>query len=327
MTLLVCAAAVVAAFLATGRAPAPVGAARVAGAQTPVARAPGAIASPLTASQLTTYLRVAPLIARVPGNLTSSLSRATGSRPIIVRNGCQLWFVQVKSKPCVYGYPKSHTSVVLFGDSHAGAWFPALEQISKNRHWRLVVFTKAGCAPPEVTLLMSGAPYTACDKWRRNTKTAIAALHPAIVFVSWARWIEARARGQHGIPKGYGGPWQNGTAAIFKFLRRSADRVIFLSDVPTLKFGAADCLSRHVTNVRACNSTSRATAIVLPTIRAQELQLARRMHIDAIDPIRWFCTPTVCPALVDNFLVYRDSSHMTPSWSKLIAPVLAKQIS
>ena len=48
----------------------------------------------------------------------------------------------LKSDPCIYGATTSHTSVVLFGDSHAAAWFPALDLISKQQHWRLVIFTK-----------------------------------------------------------------------------------------------------------------------------------------------------------------------------------------
>jgi hypothetical protein len=205
---------------------------------------------------------------------------------------------------------------VLFGDSHAGAWFPALDQIAIERNWRLLIFTKAGCAPPEVTL------YSACDTWRKNSEAQIAAIHPAIVITSWARWIEAGAKPMRGVATRYGSAWQDGVAAIFKFLRRSAGRVIFISDVPTFWFGVADCISRHLTNVHPCNSVARRKAIFLPKIRAKELQLAARMHVASIDPTPWFCTPTVCPVLVGNIMVYYDSAHMTPAWSTFIAPVL-----
>lgn len=280
----------------------------------------------LTAPRLAADLRAAALITKVPANLTPPLSNAAVSRPIIVNNGCQLWSGEVESKPCAYGDTKSRTVVALFGDSHASAWFPALERISRRRRWRLVVFTKAGCSPPEVTLVSGGARHLDCNRWRHNSEQRIAELHPALVFVSWARWIEARARAEAGVPTGYGSPWQDGIAATFRFLRRAARRVIFVSDVPTFSFRAVDCISSHISDVRPCNNTPRSAVIVLPTIRAQELQVAARMHVDSIDPIPWFCTPTVCPVLVRNILVYRDTAHMTPPWSKFIAPVLAKSI-
>lgn len=272
--------------------------------------------SPLTAARLARYLRAAASITVAPADLTPALDNPHAWGPIIVENGCQLSPIDlVVSLPCVYGDPDSPTSVVLFGDSHAGAWFPALEQISIERHWRLLIFTKAGCSPPEVKL------YSDCQVWRTNTEAQIAAIHPAIVFVSWARWIEGKAKALAGVPTGWGGAWQDGVAAIFNFLRQSAGRVIFISDVPTFTFGGARCISRHLKDVQPCNETPLRTAIVLPTIRSAEFQLAKFMGVDAIDPIPWLCT-TVCPVLVRNMLVYWDSAHMTAAWSTFIAPVL-----
>lgn len=275
----------------------------------------------LTASQLAAKLRRAASITAVPGDLTPSLSDRENWGPLIVRNGCQLSLIHlVRSKPCVYGDPTAPTTVVLFGDSHAGMWFPALQQISEEWHWRLDIFTKAGCSPPEVRL------YRKCNTWRKNSEAQIAAIHPAIVFVSWARWIEPKARPASGVATGFGNAWLDGMAAIFQFLQRSAGRVIFISDGPTFDFGAARCVAENLTDVQTCNDTPVSKAIFMPKLRAKELQLAAEMHVPTIDPIPWFCTPTVCPVLVGNFLVYYDSSHITPAWSSFIAPVMATSI-
>lgn len=282
---------------------------------------PAPVDSTLTAAQLATYLRDAALITDVPADLTPPPYNNGTWGTLILHNGCQLSAIRAaKSKPCVYGDPTSHTSVALFGDSHAGTWFPALEQISKQMHWRLLIFTKAGCSPPVVRL------YRKCDVWRKNTEAQIASIHPAIVFVSWARWLEAKAKPERGVPTGYGSAWQNGVAAIFQFLRQNSGRVIFISDVPTFDFGAADCVSSHMTDVQVCNNTPRRKAIVLAKVRAEEFHLATQMHVDSIDPIPWFCTTTVCPVVVRNFLLYYDSAHMTPAWSRFIAPVLMTKI-
>ena len=31
----------------------------------------------------------------------------------------------------------------------------------------------------------------------------------------------------------------------------------------------------------------------------------------------------LCPVIVDNILMYRDNQHMTPQWSRFLAPLLA----
>jgi peptidoglycan/LPS O-acetylase OafA/YrhL len=280
----------------------------------------------LTPAQLSADLLAGAKTSAVPSNLTPPLATATKALPLIVVNGCHLQHPGVKSKPCVYGDTTSKTSVVLFGDSHAAAWFPALDLIGQQQHWRLVDLTKAGCPPAEVNINFAGSIYTNCTQWRRNAMNQIAALHPALVITSWARYIdEPEARPLAGVPKGYGSTWQNGVAAIFKFLHSRASHVLFLSDTPTLQQWAPDCVSGHLSNVRPC-MTKRSASVRYPSVKTQELALARRQHIQSLDPAPWFCTPTVCPVIVGNIIMYRDNAHMTPQWSDFIAPVLADKL-
>jgi hypothetical protein len=326
------AVAVVASALAVGVTYLTVGgasaqAARARGAaRTGSRRTGGSGEQALTASQLAADLRAAASIRKVPANLTPPLFDKSLWGSLIVENGCQLSALSpAMSPPCVYGDPNGPVSVVLFGDSHASVWFPALDQLSIQRHWRLLIFTRAGCSPPEVAL--NPPPRAAiCDAWRQNSEAQIAALHPALVFVSWARWIEDGALPEAGVPTGFLTPWLDGIVATFNFLRQSSGGVIFISDVPTLKFGAARCLYHHLTDVKPCNSTPRSKAIFLPQVRADEFELADLMGVPSIDPTSWFCTATVCPVLVRNIMVYYDSAHMTPAWSSFIEPVFATSV-
>jgi peptidoglycan/LPS O-acetylase OafA/YrhL len=282
-----------------------------------------ATSNQLTPSQLTADLAAGAQTKAVPSNLTPSLATAANAKPLIVLNGCHLQHAGVRSRPCVYGDTASKPSVVLFGDSHAAAWFPALNLISQQQHWRLVDLSKAGCPPAEVNIDFSGSIYTNCTQWRRNSMAQIAALHPTLVITSWARYVdEPEARPLAGVPGGYGGTWPNGVMAIFTFLRRNATHVLFISDTPTIKQWAPDCVSGHLTDVRPC-VTSRSATVLYPGIKTQELALAARAGIARFDPASLFCTPSVCPVIVGNIIMYRDNAHMTPQWSDFIAPVLA----
>jgi hypothetical protein len=280
----------------------------------------------LTPSQLAADLATGARTKAVPSNLTPRLAAATKALPLIVSNGCHLQHPGVRSKPCVYGDTTSNTSVVLFGDSHAAAWFPALDLISQQQHWRLVDLTKAGCPPAEVTIEFSGSPYTNCTQWRHNAMSQIAALHPALVITAWARYVdEPESRPLAGVPQGSRSAWDNGVLASFTFLRRNATHVLFISDTPTLEQWAPDCVSGHLSDVRPC-LTSRSASVRYPAIKAQELALAKRAGIPRFDPASLFCTPTVCPVIVGNVIMYRDNAHMTPQWSRFIAPVLADTV-
>lgn len=224
----------------------------------------------LTATQLASDLRRGAQVKRLPTNLQPSL--ADDQLPTDV--GCRVGRAASRSKPCIVGDTKSHISVVVFGDSHALMWLPALTLISEQHHWRLIDFSKSGCPPVEVNVLawfLHGVVYSACSQWRARAMTRIAALRPRLVIVSWARWLEElEARPTPGVPTGHGGPWQDGVAATFSFLRHAARRVIFISDIPTLRQSAPLCLWEHQVDVQACTPT-RSAAIRLPTVKADEL--------------------------------------------------------
>ncbi|MGZ4288181.1 MAG: SGNH hydrolase domain-containing protein [Solirubrobacteraceae bacterium] len=294
------------------------------------ARAPAlAAGSRLTESKLAAILAAGVRTRKVPARLDPSLSVAAAAKPIIALNGCHLLHEGVRSKPCVYGDTSSHTSVVLFGDSHASAWFPALDLIGKQQHLRLVILTKEGCPPTEVNIaawFRRGAPYLECRRWRHNAEAEIAALHPALVVVTTASYLEeSEARPISGSPTGYGSTWLNGWAATFNFLRRSSGHVIFISDMPQLGENVPTCVSEHMSDVRPC-TVARSAAIPVPITRAREIKLAEHEHIDWIDPTSWFCDRTTCPVIVGSILLYRDNAHMTPPWSRFIAPVVADAI-
>ena len=283
------------------------------------AAAPSRLTVPNNLASLRADLIAGARTNAVPSNLRPSLSALASAFPRIIADGCELGPGRDRIKPCIYGDRGSHTTVVLFGDSHGGQWFDALAWISSRRHWRLVNMTKEGCTPAEVTL--RSTQDKDCPHWREKAKARIARLHPALVIASWARWMEPTTSRKSGVPTGHGGPWQDGAAAIFQFLRRSAKQVIFISDNPYLQQPAADCVAAHMSDVRSC-ATKRSDSTVLPAIKAAELRIAKQEQINSIDPASWFCAPTVCPVIVGNILVYRDTSHMTPEWSRFIAPIL-----
>ena len=52
------------------------------------------------------------------------------------RNGCHAGFTAISQGDCAYGDLDRDRTVVLFGDSHAEQWLPALDLAAKEQHWQ-----------------------------------------------------------------------------------------------------------------------------------------------------------------------------------------------
>src|SRR5690606_22728420 len=119
--------------------------------------------------------------------LTPTLARVRKDKPRIYDDGCHADVKEVDVPySCVYGDRGSSTTVVLFGDSHAAQWFPAMDHLARQHGWRLVSLTKSSCTAGDVYLYEDSLkrPYTECQTWRANVFRRIEELQPALVVVS-----------------------------------------------------------------------------------------------------------------------------------------------
>src|SRR5262249_19436257 len=71
--------------------------------------------------------------------------------PSLYGMGCRADWSDASLRMCSFGeISKPESTVVLFGDSHAAQWFPALKDIAESRHWKLVTIIKSACYPMNV---------------------------------------------------------------------------------------------------------------------------------------------------------------------------------
>jgi hypothetical protein len=284
----------------------------------------------LTVAEVQAQLAASLATRAVPLNLEPSLSSVGADLPAIYGDGCHLGYGATSGPACVFGDPGAHDTVVLLGDSHAAQWFPALEEISAAEHWRLISLTKSGCPPPDVTVPrgQGALAYPQCDTWRAWAVRQIAQIHPMLVVVSWERGLAqhaqpAAALGSLGslVSTAYGSAWLDGASETFTALRAAAGHVVFISDTPFAPASGPSCLAGNMGDVQACDTPLR-QAIPLPRVKRREIALAHDLGVIVVDPTRWFCTPAVCPVIVGNVLVYRDTDHVVPQYVEWLAPLL-----
>ncbi|WP_399880660.1 acyltransferase family protein [Streptomyces sp. BBFR51] len=255
----------------------------------------------------------------LPSNLAPPLPNVKSSRSAVYRDGCHADYAATRPKPCVYGDRASSRTVVLFGDSHAAQWFPALHRLATERGWKLVSMTKASCKAADVTVVSGHKPYTACDTWRSNAMATIRTLRPVLVVVS------SSDAGDPARPAG--DPlhqWTAGFEHTFRALGATGARVAALLDTPWPKGDPIDCAARNSLQLRSC-------AHHLPdAIRDARRGLALRAAASTtattvIDPTPWLCAPHTgtCPVVVGDTAVYRDDSHLSEAYAEALTPVLA----
>ena len=257
----------------------------------------------------------------VPSNLTPTLAKAAKDKPQLYRDGCDggVHNTEVKT-PCAYGDLSSPTTVVLFGDSHAGHWAPALERIGVVKHLKLVVVTKSACHAADVRIFLNtlNRTFDECVTWRRAAWRRIRDLRPAmVVMVSTAQGGVLPGIADAQQDRAWTDAWMRSIDAV----SAPGTQVYYVNDTPWQPGIVPDCLSAHLDDPQSC-ARSRAAGLLQPKRRQMIIDQARERGARVIDPVPWFCTETACPVVVGNVLVYKDRHHMTATYSRLLAPLL-----
>jgi peptidoglycan/LPS O-acetylase OafA/YrhL len=276
--------------------------------------------------------KVAPVVAvgqnpvgtpYVPTNIEPPLSRVGKDNPDIYGDGCHLP-IKATTVPthCTFGSNMSAPLVVLFGDSHAAQWFPALQALATQGAIRLESDTKSGCPSAEINVdyISSAGPqsYRECTLWRAAVRARLAAAPPDLVILSNYN----RPNLPHGgVPAP--GAWARAVrVGIAKLPAKSA--VLVLGETPLPPITPADCLAAHLTDTTVC-AVDRGEALDAAMASA-EMQAVKASNAQYVDLNSYICNPNTCPPIIGNVLVYRDNQHLTATFAETLAPVLGQAI-
>jgi len=253
----------------------------------------------------------------VPANLEPSLPDANADEPPVFVDGCLDSYTDTSLRPCVFGDTTASTTVVLFGDSHAAMWFPAVEQAAEKFGWRLITWTKSTCPPFPLPIFSPelGRTFTECDEWRADVLSQIAAIHPALVVLGVARHYTDI---YNFTP--YSPVWLSGLGQEVNDIRSLGPQVMVFGPVPKPPFDVPGCLSAHLTDATAC-TVPVDVGLDVPGMAAEMLAVTKNGGT-YVDTQPWFCTHSTCAVMVDNLVVYRDDNHLTQAYASFLAPAV-----
>jgi peptidoglycan/LPS O-acetylase OafA/YrhL len=221
------------------------------------------------------------------------------ARPISYENGCHLNYHQSISPLCEFGKIGSTKTVVLYGDSHAAQWFPALNKLAEEKGFKLLTLTKSACPSIAVTRASVGAfQMENCEEWRSNAVSRIAAAKPDLVILSSFEHYSPV-----GDPQMVEQWWANGSKKTHQILQPLSPKLIYLLDTPLPDRNIPDCLT--TTREDRCVANAKKG---LPQVADFQI----------INPSIWLCQ-TDCPGIVRGNVAYRDASHISVATSLELA--------
>lgn len=231
--------------------------------------------------------------------------------------------------------PRAKTRIVVWGDSHAGSWQPAFEQIARRNDLELYVVTQGGCPPLDG--VYGPGPRSACKSAdaTRNVMNSIIALRPDRLFLAarWGMYYATRIEGSEWQPRHFfvtteiNGPATDQTsrkalqerlpATIARFRSVGIDPVV-IESVPVLKGVAAtwrkapEELATTIAEHRQINGFSRSVIQQIP-------------DLTVYDPALKMCG-AVCRASIGGKMMYSDDSHLTPQGALFFEQELARLV-
>jgi peptidoglycan/LPS O-acetylase OafA/YrhL len=253
-------------------------------------------------------------------------AEAKDNRPQMHADGCHLEFPETSFPECVYGNPSSETTVVLFGDSHAMQWFPALNELASERDWRLVGLTKGACPPARVHVYNASLrrEYRECDAWRERALRRITQEEdPSMVVTGSLTTYTVMENGKRLSQDSSEEALEQGYASTLRKLRNTGAEVVVIEDVPHPDKDIPECVSRSLDHLDDC-AFPRSKAFDYPPVNARAAAQVEAVHL--IDPTPVVCPEKTCPAVIGDVLLYRNGAHLTPTYARSLAPWLGKQL-
>ena len=275
--------------------------------------------TPGTVSQVSALVAASTRIQTLPNNLFPNLfdvvNDATSAYYPVTQRGC------AGTSQCVFGDKRATTSLVLFGDSHAYMWLPALVPVAVTHRLRLILIWSPGCPAASVTVwnAVSNSANVACYGFRSRSIAAIRKLKAAFVLLS-SRTTEVIGAG--GLPIS-NATWRSGVMRTIALLASRTVRVAVLGDVTQFSVILPDCLAAEPTHVQACSTPDPNPKI--PDHFAAEQAAAAAAHVHYLNPHRWLCTAT-CSPVIGDFAAYYNDNHVTATYAAYLSGVFGAAV-
>lgn len=255
-----------------------------------------------------------------PMDLVPAVENVAGDQSVWFANGCSVDFADTSVPNCIGGDETATRTIVLYGDSHATMWMPAIDRIAKATGWKVVLFAKLACPLVEeaVWSYQLNKPFDECQTWQAQVLPQIQALHPEVLLVTdqWKPAVKDNAKDDNGVLS----LWQRAFPAALERLRSYTDRLVVLGNVPSQSLDPATCIAAPSADPFTC-TTLRSDA-EFAEVNQVEKSAALAVGGQYISTIAWGCTTQFCPTVIGGRVAYFDRWHYSDTYVAWLEPVM-----
>jgi len=225
--------------------------------------------------------------------------------------------------PCAYGAAQSQDlqplcastplpKIVLLGDSHALAWFPAINSWASENGYALIVLGRSACSPFNIQAVPTEAASN-CTRWANEVWGRIEAISPDLLVVATSRFSKISVNGALVAPASGSSAWMNVAITQLAEVRSKGVQVLLVGEVPRASFNIPDCLALRRLAPVACELP---VAEALPAILSEnQIGVAASAGINYWNPSEKICPDGVCTWISDNRVMFIDAGHLSATYA------------
>ncbi|THD76130.1 MAG: acyltransferase [Phenylobacterium sp.] len=227
--------------------------------------------------------------------------------------GCIARAGQTRSSICSIGDTSSTKTIVVFGDSHAQMWLPAILSFAGRKGYGVRLILHEGCNPWR----WAGPERVGeCSGWYEWAVPQVRALRPSLLIIATHYDVAPRedAEIKFSGPRSIENITAFGTA-----VRSAAHQIVVLGDPPGQEQEPVDCLVASHATMKTCSYS--------PTSGQTETSAGIESATSAfgvfLDTTPWLCYHGVCPMVVGHTGVYLNHDHITTTYAGELAPLFS----
>jgi hypothetical protein len=250
--------------------------------------------------------------------------QAVKDLPVGYQKGCQVSRASTKPTWCEIGDPEGTTHAVAVGDSKILQYYEALDMAGRALGWKIRTATKSGCPFAAANVTSKGEAYPECRLFNRALLQALQKDPPDVLITS--QTVQTALVGSDTKAR-TAELMISGLVRIWKPLTMRGTRVVALLDNPhpPTKHLVYDCVAERPKDYADC-AFDREAAIAASAAATQRAAAARLPGAFVLDLTDYICPTKQCAPVIGDVLVYRQSSHLTNTYVRSLAPTLTQEL-
>jgi hypothetical protein len=216
-------------------------------------------------------------------------------------------------RTCSKGDLNGKFRVGLIGDSHTRQYFIPIDNLAFHYHWQLTMISKSACPIANIAIFPDSVPDATCKNWNGRLQDYLASVRPFDLIINSNSSLVT-----FGDPK---------VAAAYAMTVKTqlarGTKWFVIKDNPKPMENFIPCIAAAGKNAPVVCANSRKAALTPPDILPTAI--AKLPGVTVANFTDVFCRK-VCPPILHQIIVYRDNSHITSRFSRLLQPKIRARI-